>query len=967
MLTSLSLFLGLEKMKKSSIIMLLAVSLLLFLPLFLPSSVSSENKAGKVDIKIAAQLEKEEKVNVLIFMNENSKRIKLSSAISTLSSEGFEIERKSNYFPIISGKITKETFEKLKNNPNIESIMLEPEIKPFVSISAGIINATNTWSLQISGINLTGQGETVCIIDTGVNYSNPNLGGCFGDGCRVMGGYDFVNNDSDPIDDDWHGTFVAGIVASKGEITGIAPDSKIVALKACDTGACYSVAITDSLKWCVDNSEVYNISVISMSLGSSTLYTNYCDSESYYSLWTALINNATAKNITVVAASGNDGSTTAIASPACIQNVTSVGMTYRVNGGEYNWWTCVDSSRAIDQVVCLSNRNNITDIFAPGSPITSIGFSSSCCSQVNGGTSFATPQVSAAAAILQQYSRLQRNRDLSAAEINSLLKDHGKQIYDPATDLNFSRLDIYASISSMDSSLPPSLALISPSNNLFYNSMNITFSCNASDKAILAGNANLANITLYVWNSTGIYSSTTNSVSNAFNQTQFNITMQDGNYTWNCLATDAAGNTAWADSNFTLTITTPLRIYLISPSNDAVSNSLNHSLRCNATANLNLTNITLYAWNSTGIYNSISSSIIGTFNEIQLNLTDMPEGSYNWNCLASDSANNTAWADSNFTLTIDTTIPDASLSIEPNPIYTGDETKIICSSSEMNLSTIKIYVDAILRKVCAYSLCDYAFSSTLTGTKNVGCIVDDKASNSNSAAGTITVNQRSVERGVVSRASTITTATAIETVTKEIAEPKIETIDVSIAQTPVTETGLEAKTTLISAIEKVLEKTLNENAISSLETSSSAITADSKVSRSIKSENGKSNLNLKIKYDGAANVKNFIIHDRIPKSFASDANSITVSAPGAQIEIVEQDPEYLFIYPEILPQQEISISYAIDKEVDENVLNEASAVLFAESITEEKGTAGINEMVTTAILFIAVLAMAIITVYLKRK
>src|SRR3989338_7434484 len=63
-------------------------------------------------------------------------------------------------------------------------------------ISASIINATPTYLLQESSLNLTGQGQTVCVIDTGINYSHPALGGCYGNNnasstCKVIGGWDY--------------------------------------------------------------------------------------------------------------------------------------------------------------------------------------------------------------------------------------------------------------------------------------------------------------------------------------------------------------------------------------------------------------------------------------------------------------------------------------------------------------------------------------------------------------------------------------------------------------------------------------------------------------------------------------------------------------------------------------------------------------------------------------------------------
>src|SRR5215218_8768903 len=55
---------------------------------------------------------------------------------------------------------------------------------------------------------VTGAGTTVAVIDTGVDYTQPSLGGGFGAKFKVIAGYDFVDNDSDPMDESGHGTNV---------------------------------------------------------------------------------------------------------------------------------------------------------------------------------------------------------------------------------------------------------------------------------------------------------------------------------------------------------------------------------------------------------------------------------------------------------------------------------------------------------------------------------------------------------------------------------------------------------------------------------------------------------------------------------------------------------------------------------------------------------------------------------------
>ena len=77
-------------------------------------------------------------------------------------------------------------------------------------------------------------------------------------------GWDFYNNDNNPMDDHYHGTHVAGIVASNDSVyRGVAPDANLVAIKACNgAGECFESDYAAGIDWCVANSTKYNISVI---------------------------------------------------------------------------------------------------------------------------------------------------------------------------------------------------------------------------------------------------------------------------------------------------------------------------------------------------------------------------------------------------------------------------------------------------------------------------------------------------------------------------------------------------------------------------------------------------------------------------------------------------------------------------------------------------------------------------------
>ena len=218
-------------------------------------------------------------------------------------------------------------------------------------------------------------------------------------------------------------------------------------------------------------------------------------------------------------------------------------------------------------------------------------------------------------------------------------------------------------------------------------------------------------------------------------------------------------------------------------------------------------------------------------------------------------------------------------------------------------------------------------------------------------------------------ASTPGTHSVQLTVTPSNADPKTETISVTVPGQPqngngdgvpggggelppknvsrrpelVPGIGLRNNTKLQAAIEKVLAKgKLSDQAIANLMRLSASITADIEVGREFNASGGKSRLTMTMRYRGERKVNNFIVHDVLPKAFAQHADNITVSAPGATVEIVEEDPVYMFLYPTLSSGQEITITYTIDKEVSTSVINDTETWVYAESFEEIPAPEGCN-------------------------
>ena len=166
-----------------------------------------------------------------------------------------------------------------------------------------------------SEIGIGGKTIKIAVIDTGVNFDHPDLLGIGEDG-KIVGGYDFIENDNFPQDTNGHGTQVAGIIAADGETTGIAPKSKILAYRVSEDGeAVSSDLIIKAIKQAIsDEADIINIS-----LGVDIIHDEIDHA----------VNEAVKNGIVVVAAAGNSGpDNETIGSPGANPNAITVGATY---------------------------------------------------------------------------------------------------------------------------------------------------------------------------------------------------------------------------------------------------------------------------------------------------------------------------------------------------------------------------------------------------------------------------------------------------------------------------------------------------------------------------------------------------------------------------------------------------------------------------------------------------------------
>ncbi len=223
------------------------------------------------------------------------------------------------------------------------------------------IHAPQGWDLDTGSAAVT-----IAVLDTGVDLTHPDLAG------KIVAGYDFVNNDALPQDDNGHGTHVAGIAAAAGNngagIAGVSWGARIMPVKVLNASANGSFAnVAAGVVWATD----HGANIINLSLGGSSDSVIFHDAIDY----------AYAHGVMLIAASGNSGNNFVLY-PARYANVMAVGAT--------------DSNNALAP---FSNYGAEIDVVAPGVDIFSAWLGGNY--QNDSGTSMSAPFVSGLAAILR--------------------------------------------------------------------------------------------------------------------------------------------------------------------------------------------------------------------------------------------------------------------------------------------------------------------------------------------------------------------------------------------------------------------------------------------------------------------------------------------------------------------------------------------------------------------------------------
>lgn len=396
------------------------------------------------------------KTKIIQVLNSNS------PAIKTSFFGGKSLKILGEYKKVFNGialNITQSEAEIVKAIPGVKKVYPNMEVHATLMDSVPLINADKVWKLDAQGGNcltsgrdcLTGKGIKIAIIDTGVDYTHPDFLGCTTSGflagsCnKFAGGYDFINNDNDPIDDMGHGTHVAATAAGNGVLKGVAPDASIIAYKVLDAGGSGSGdTVISGIERAVDPDNNGDFSdhadIISMSLGGSG---NPDDPLS------KSIDNAVSKGVVAVIAAGNSGpSEQTISSPGTARKAITVGATDKQD------FIASFSSRGL---VVWQDENGITqylmkpDVLAPGVDICAAEYDSAwsdrkCLDDKHisiSGTSMATPHVAGAVALIKQA-----HPDWTPEEIKAALKGTAKDLGYSSIEQGAGRIDALVAVNS---------------------------------------------------------------------------------------------------------------------------------------------------------------------------------------------------------------------------------------------------------------------------------------------------------------------------------------------------------------------------------------------------------------------------------------------------------------------------------------------------------------------------------------
>lgn len=319
-----------------------------------------------------------ENVNVIIVFKDKIDK----TAIQNVDGE---IEKVLNNVSVVTGEVPKDMIDDLGRDKDVLAVEIDQRVQVSGQVQDwGIqtVKAPSAWESQ-----LTGKGLKIAVVDTGITPHKDLM---------IAGGVSFTPYTPSYVDDNGHGTHVAGIIGAENNdfgVVGVAPDADIYAVKVLDKDGSGNLSdIIKGIDWAITN----NMDIINLSLGTQT---------HSYAL-KQVVDKAYNNGIVVVAASGNDG------------NADGIGETV-------DYPARYDSVIAVAAIDSANNRGAFSstgaeiEVAAPGVKIASTYLNEGY--GIMTGTSMASPYVAGTVALLKQANPTLSNTQLRQKLIESTI------------------------------------------------------------------------------------------------------------------------------------------------------------------------------------------------------------------------------------------------------------------------------------------------------------------------------------------------------------------------------------------------------------------------------------------------------------------------------------------------------------------------------------------------------------------
>jgi subtilisin len=401
-----------------------------------PSLVEKAQTEGSLRVIVKLDVDFQPEGHIISPFAATSQRTRIAQAQDRVLKrlEAFQSRpaRRFKHIPYVALQVNADALADLLANPQVLDIVEDVPVPPVLFDSVPLIGAYDVWDT-----GFTGAGQTIAILDTGVDGSHPFLQdkvvseACFSTNYAAPGATTVCPNGLElqigagaaapcGVDGCYHGTHVAGIAAGNGDdLWGVAPDATLIAVQVFSRfdGSICGPSPGDSpcllsftsdqmaaLDWVYDQRGSFSIASVNMSLGGGR-FTAACDTDSRK----PAIDNLVSVGIATTIASGNEYYVDALGAPACISSAISVGATTKG-----------------DSIASFSNVSSLLDLFAPGESIYSsmpgAGYA------YLSGTSMAAPHVAGAWALL-----MSADPGASVTEVLEALTGTGLLITDTRT------------------------------------------------------------------------------------------------------------------------------------------------------------------------------------------------------------------------------------------------------------------------------------------------------------------------------------------------------------------------------------------------------------------------------------------------------------------------------------------------------------------------------------------------------